>query len=238
MKNDNNITIQKPCSENFDTFSKTELGGYCNSCEKEVIDFTSMRMTEINNYFLVPRANTCGRFKSSQLQTNKQHSMTNYISKGIATMGFSLLALCAVSNVQAQEIASTDSEIKTGISSITVGKVSNAYSSYTVKGIVLDEENTPLPGVNVILKGTAEGTVTDLDGNFEFPKKLGKNDILVFSYIGYDTKEYKVKESTSETINITVNFTNADVELMGEIEIGGVYKTKQNVFQKFIGLFK
>lgn len=239
MKNDSNITIKKPCSENFDTFIKTESGGFCNSCEKEVIDFTKMTDAEINNYFLVSIPNTCGRFKASQLQTFKHNTMTNFLSKGIATMGFSLLTLCAVSNIQAQEVASTEPVIKTEISNIRLGKVHNISSSqYTVTGTVLDEENIPLPGVNVILKGSTQGTVTDLDGNFEFPTKLETNDVLVFSYIGYDTKEYKVKESPSETINITINFTNADVELMGEIEIGGVYKTKQNVFQKFIGLFK
>lgn len=238
MKNDSNITIKKPCSENFNTFSTTEFGGFCKSCEKEVIDFVTMTEMEINNYFLVPRPNTCGRFKSSQLQTNKNNTMHNFISKGIATMSFSLLTLCAVSNVQAQEVANLEPVIKTEISSMQLGEISTLYSAYTVKGTVLDEENRPLPGVNVILKGTSEGVVTDLDGSFEFPKKLDINDVLVFSYIGYDTKEYTVKESTSETISVTINFTNADVELMGEIEIGGVYKTKQNVFQKFIGLFK
>ncbi|WP_298502031.1 carboxypeptidase-like regulatory domain-containing protein [uncultured Maribacter sp.] len=237
MKNDKTISIKKPCSENFNTFSKTELGGYCNSCEKEVIDFTTMTISEINNYFLVPRINTCGRFKNSQLQTIKRNTMTNYISKGLATMSFSLLALCSVSN--AQETTSIDPPIKTEISSITMGDISSIHSaSYTIKGTVLDEENIPLPGVNVVLKGTQIGTVTDLDGNFEFPSKLEINDVLLFSYIGYDTKEYKVKKSDSETISVTINFTNVDVELMGAIEVGGVYKTKKNIFQKFIGLFK
>ena len=237
MKNDSSISIQKPCSENFDTFSKTELGGYCNSCEKEVIDFTFMTRSEINNYFIVPRTNTCGRFKTTQLQTTKQHTMTNYISKGIATMSFSLLALCVVSNTQAQEVTSL--EPRTEISYTKIGKISNInFTSFTVNGTVLDEENNPLPGVNVILKGTTQGTVTDLDGNFEFPTKLVANNILIFSYIGYETKEHKIVQSDSDTISITINFTNTDVELMGDIVVGGVYKTKQNIFQKFIGLFK
>lgn len=239
MKNDSNITIKKACKENFNTFNKTELGGYCNSCEKEVIDFTTMTQEEINNYFLVPKVNTCGRFKSSQLQTKNYITMCTTFSKGIASMGFSLLALCAISNVNAQEIASLEPIVKTETSNIQRGNISvNTVSQYTVKGTVLDEENIPLPGVNVVLKGTKQGTVTDLDGNFEFPNKLDINDVLIFSYIGYDTKEYKIQESTSDTISITINFTNADVELMGEIQVGEVYKTKQNIFQKFVGLFK
>ena len=165
--------------------------------------------------------------------------MTSLFSKGIATMSFSLLALCTASTIQAQEVANVNTVIKTEIPKTQLGKVYiTSTSQHTIKGTVLDEENLPLPGVNVILKGTTEGTVTDLDGKFEFPTKLGTDDVLVFSYIGYETKEYLVKKSSSEIINITINFTNVDVELMGEIEIGGIYKTKQNIFQKFVGLFK
>ncbi len=239
MKNYNSISIKKPCSEKFNTFSKTELGGFCNACQKEVIDFTTMTATEINHFFLVSKPNTCGRFKSSQLQTKNNNAMSTMFSKGIATMSFSLLAFCAAPAVLAQEVASLDPSVKIEISNTPKDNISiHSISSYTVKGTVLDEENMPLPGVNVVLKGSSNGTVTDLDGNFEFPNKLDVNDILVFSYIGYDTKEYKVQESNTETITITINFTNADVELMGEIQIGEVYKSKQNIFQKIIGIFK
>jgi TonB-linked SusC/RagA family outer membrane protein len=54
----------------------------------------------------------------------------------------------------------------------------------------------PLPGVNVIVKGTNVGTVTDFDGNFTLNVK-DSNAILVFTYIGFTTKEVAVKNQTT-----------------------------------------
>ncbi len=56
-----------------------------------------------------------------------------------------------------------------------------------LKGIVYDETGMPAMGVNILKKGTSEGTITDLDGNFEIAVQRG--DVLVFSYIGYATQE-------------------------------------------------
>lgn len=60
----------------------------------------------------------------------------------------------------------------------------------TVKGVVSDS-NGPLPQVNVTVKGTAINTVTDFDGNYTI-NNAGSNAILVFSYIGFLTKEIPV----------------------------------------------
>lgn len=59
--------------------------------------------------------------------------------------------------------------------------------SVNVKGVVYDETSIPAMGVNILKKGTTEGTITDLDGNFEIA--VQKGDVLVFSYIGYVTQE-------------------------------------------------
>ena len=59
----------------------------------------------------------------------------------------------------------------------------------TVKGTVSDEEG-PLPGVNVVLKGTKIGTSTDFEGNYVFPKKLKKGDILVFTHISMESNDF------------------------------------------------
>jgi TonB-dependent starch-binding outer membrane protein SusC len=64
-----------------------------------------------------------------------------------------------------------------------------------ITGKVTDEEDgTPLPGVTVVAKGTSLGTVTDFDGNYTISVQPGST--LVFSYIGYSTKEVQVTEQT------------------------------------------
>ena len=69
-----------------------------------------------------------------------------------------------------------------------------------IRGIVTDTENQPLPGVNVLVKGTARGTLTDDDGRYSL--KAGKGTVLVFSYIGMSTVEIGVKGSSE--INVTL----------------------------------
>ncbi len=242
MKKAFRISVNQPCSENFINFKKTELGGHCNRCQKEVIDFTQFSDLDIARHFTNDNEKTCGRFRTSQLKNYEFDSVnnmnTNLFSRTLGIASFSLLALCATAPLVAQDVAQANPKMEMTISKELKSDSLARVDSYTVTGTVLDESNLPIPGVNVILKGTSEGTSTDYDGKFEFPRKLEVNDILVFSYIGYDTKEYKVKESTSETINITIVFDATDIELMGDIVVGGAYKSKRNIFQKFIALFK
>ena len=63
----------------------------------------------------------------------------------------------------------------------------------TVKGQVKDGTfNDPLPGANVFIKGTTEGTVTDIDGKYSLVVPADGNTVLVFSYIGCVTQEISV----------------------------------------------
>ena len=70
----------------------------------------------------------------------------------------------------------------------------------TIKGTVVDATGEPLIGVNVSVKGTTIGIITDIDGNYtlEVPSK----STIVFSYIGYQTQEVAV--SNQSTINVTL----------------------------------
>ena len=52
-----------------------------------------------------------------------------------------------------------------------------------VQGTVTDDSGMPIPGVNVIQKGTSNGVVTDFDGNFTI--EVPQDAVLVFSYLGY-----------------------------------------------------
>ncbi|UBM61984.1 SusC/RagA family TonB-linked outer membrane protein [Candidatus Sulfidibacterium hydrothermale] len=68
-----------------------------------------------------------------------------------------------------------------------------------VKGVVKDNTGVGLPGVNIRVKGTTIGTTTDLDGKYKIHAANGS--ILVFSFVGYDTKEVKV---TGPTLNVVL----------------------------------
>ncbi|MBG44223.1 MAG: hypothetical protein CL530_09655 [Aequorivita sp.] len=91
---------------------------------------------------------------------------------------------------------------------------SQSVSFYT-KGAVFDDTALPLPGANVIIKGTSKRTQTDFDGNYTIETKPG--DVLVFSYVGFETKEITVS-NVSTTININLD---PDGEILGEVVIAG-----------------
>ena len=70
----------------------------------------------------------------------------------------------------------------------------------TVSGKITDDTGVPLPGVNVVVKGTTTGTQTDLDGNYRLSVEDGAT--LVFSYVGFETQEIEVGART--TIDISM----------------------------------
>lgn len=61
------------------------------------------------------------------------------------------------------------------------------FTQSTITGTVLDENNVPLGGASVVVKGTTNGTTTDFDGNFSIEAETGST--LIVSYIGYTSKE-------------------------------------------------
>ncbi len=70
---------------------------------------------------------------------------------------------------------------------LTLFTLSLQAQNVNISGTVVDKENTPLIGVNVLVKGTTEGTVTDFDGKFTVSGKEGQT--LVFTYIGMNSQE-------------------------------------------------
>lgn len=66
----------------------------------------------------------------------------------------------------------------------------------TIKGII-SNENGPILGANVTLKDSSMGIVTNEKGEFTFPVALNTGDVLIISYVGYKTREFKIKENTT-----------------------------------------
>ncbi|MBX2911036.1 MAG: TonB-dependent receptor [Cyclobacteriaceae bacterium] len=86
--------------------------------------------------------------------------------------------------------------------------------------VVSSEDNTAIPGVNVILKGTVQGTVTDANGNYRI-NKPSEGGTLVFSFVGFKTQEVPIGNQTS--INITLE---SEVGQLAEVVVVG-YGTQQ-----------
>ncbi|NBB21977.1 SusC/RagA family TonB-linked outer membrane protein [Runella sp. CRIBMP] len=85
----------------------------------------------------------------------------------------------------------------------------------TVKGKIIDENQQGLPGVNVVEKGTTNGTSTDANGAFSI-NLTGKAPILVLSFVGYTPQEIPVNNQTS--LNVTMKTDN---RLLNEVVVVG-----------------
>lgn len=100
-----------------------------------------------------------------------------------------------------------------------------AFTAYqaqaqTVSGqVVSDADQEPLPGVNVLVKGTTMGTVTDLDGNYQL--NADGEDTLAFSFIGFVSQQVPVNNRSTVDISLS-----EDVETLSEVVVVG-YGTQQ-----------
>ena len=88
-----------------------------------------------------------------------------------------------------------------------------AFAQQSVSGLITDNSGTPLPGVNVIIQGTNVGVSSDFDGNYQINADNGQ--ILVFSYIGFESVELTVNGANQD-----VKMTESDSELDEVVVIG------------------
>ncbi|MEJ0103923.1 MAG: TonB-dependent receptor [Bacteroidota bacterium] len=98
-----------------------------------------------------------------------------------------------------------------------------AQNSVIVNGTVTNGKGEPLPGVNILIKGTAKGVVTDADGKYSI--SAGSNSTLVFSYVGLTSREIPVNGQST----IAVQLDAEDKALSDVVVVGYGTQKKVNV---------
>ncbi|WP_203296616.1 vWA domain-containing protein [Luteirhabdus pelagi] len=83
----------------------------------------------------------------------------------------------------------------------------------TINGTVSDDSGMPLPGANVFVKGTSNGTQTDYDGDYEIKGEIGQ--ILVFTYVGFQTAERKIKKKGTLNVQLAPGAVLEEVVITG-----------------------
>jgi len=96
-----------------------------------------------------------------------------------------------------------------------VSLTSVAVAQSRVSGTITDENNAPVPGVNIVEKGTSNGTTTDSEGKYTM-NVGGSTSILVFSFIGYITQEVQIGQQTSVDVSMA-----PDVKSLEEVVVTG-----------------
>jgi hypothetical protein len=203
MKPQLSISLKKPCSEKWNTFKPAALGKWCAVCSKSVLDFTHWTHDQIVQQVQSSRSPICGRLLGSQL---------NYLrlplQPGWKLFLMSLLVI----------ISSFTSKPSMGaVNKLMAVTTTIRSEASALKGSVHDEDQQPLAGVNIYLKGTSIGTTTNEKGEFVFPEKLNAGDIIVFSFVGLETKEYVVPTNPPDLLEMTMQLDSTI--MMGELVI-------------------
>jgi hypothetical protein len=225
------LAVDSPCHENWENMSPSQKGRFCGSCQKQVVDFTTMTDSQVAMFFKKPSTGSvCGRFMQDQLERNfeiprKRIPWIKYFFT-VALPAF-LVSRSAAQDTKTAIKGQTKSVV-CDKSSVLMGKINPNRPSepapVSIKGSVLDHFGRPIVGASVVIKGTQMGSAADTAGNFRFTSLPTKGDIvLVVSAIGYMMQEIKVDAQNSTSV-IKLELEQA---VMGEIVVVGMISPRK-----------
>ena len=168
------ISIKKPCHENWDSFAPNEQGAFCGKCVKTVVDFSSKSIEEIKTFFAVKQnENVCGRFEKTQLTSLSSDAFFNEFKGLNLTKRFAVIVymtfgmwLFNASSGMAQNIIHEKGDVD--ISHSVMGGVRAQLPKDTAK--VCEKPIKPQTGSTLI-----KGKVKHVEAkNVEQPMKMGE----------------------------------------------------------------
>ena len=211
-----NLSNLKHCNQVWTEMSENDLGRHCQKCSHTIIDFRNSTDSEIAEKHLFSENKVCGLYNNEQLHKPVKiaHTSDKVNFKSIYFASLSVLT----SSIFAQE----KTAIKTEQTDQYLAKNPNVdvenskenseanilpSKSIVISGKLTDENGQPLPGGNIVVKGSSTGASTDFDGIYKLnlsEKFTSENLTLVYSYIGFTTVE-KTIDSAAVQKNQIIN---------------------------------
>lgn len=207
------LTIPEPCHEDWNQMTPVQKGRFCSLCEKNVFDFT--RSTDLQIIETYNKNNSiCGRFLSTQLDRELFYPKKKK-SVWLATVFFGMITFWNT-KMSAQEKPKTE---QTETPRVVLGKPAyhpeKESNEITITGIVSDAVG-PIPGVNVIVKGSNNVVNTDMKGLFKIKAK--KDDILIFSFMGMEDAERTINNSRIINVKMKNDKYKMITPVMGTVQ--------------------
>jgi TonB-dependent SusC/RagA subfamily outer membrane receptor len=213
------LSIPGPCHQNWNEMTPTQQGRFCNSCAKQVVDFSTMSDTQVLHYFSsIKNENVCGRAYPDQLERAitmpKEHKKKLFWYWNYITMLF--LFFSKTNTVKAQGGIKVVVESKHDAAQqdrITKGEIA-VNTNRIIKGKIIDEAGQPLAGVSVIIKDSKHGTIADTNGFYSISANTQK-DILKISAVGFVSKEIKLASLN----HFDIILTKMEMQMMGDVVV-------------------
>ena len=202
------LSIPKPCHENWEAMTPKDKGRFCGACQKTVIDFSGMSDRQVADYFKRPAESVCGRFRNEQL-----HRMMDVPKKSLPWIKYfftiSLPALLVSSKAASQGEVKVKGRVAVCTKPVqketTALPVQKSAEQKIIRGKVVDENDKPIQYASVYIEGTSIGTTTDSTGNFALNCTAESNANVHISYVGYSTITMTVDElATKESIRLVL----------------------------------
>ncbi len=192
------LSIPEPCHESWQLMSPTEQGRFCNSCAKEVIDFSTMTDVEVLNYFSSLKSEKiCGRVLPIQLDNpisrpiepkKKLFWYWNYITLFFLFFSKSpVKAQNTVGKISSIPVKHPPGQIKMGMMS----RDTHLHPVVVIAGKITDDNGKGIPFVTIKEKGTQSGATSDEYGVYKL-KVNGLISIVEISAAGYVTNEFNL----------------------------------------------
>jgi hypothetical protein len=212
----------KHCGEDWLAMQPAVGGRICGKCTKLIRDFSNCSWTEIERVQRENNYSVCGMYSPAQLrhwgQTSAPHQFGLAAPLLLATAAVSLLpgeSGKAHAQAPAAQIIRQDTAGVAASNPADKPRQAARWIRFSGKAIHA-ETKEPLPGVNVLLKGTPIGAVCGHQGEFQLEVDAAELDsagILVFSFIGFRAEEVPVYPATPGpfTVAMTADATNLHV---------------------------
>jgi hypothetical protein len=225
------LNINKPCSESWATMEQNEMGNFCFNCSKNVVDFTNLSDQEIIKIITQSTTKICGRLNTSQLNRlmieNQGHihrsRFYNFFA-GLLLIGTTNDTKALDQKNQIEMTSYIDAQKKSLNDLIPNEKIlqTDDTSKNVFKGTLIDAgTNEPISFASISIKGNKTGVTSDINGNFKFvipDSLLNTKYTFRITYIGYETKDYFVKEKDIQVFVKIKMFPNHPI-IMGDVQI-------------------
>ena len=220
------LYIPKPCHEDWNKMTPTQQGKFCGSCNKQVIDFSLMSDMQVLNFISHQSGKLCGRFDGEQLQRPLVETKIKKKKGWWMALIMPLLFLFDRSKAQDNNKLTGDTiyniiPSKKEAQESVVGAIAiiSPDKQITLKGKIVDTENSPIAYATIMQKGTKHGTISDSLGNFSINiNSSNSTATLIASFVGYETieKEINVNENNPFIQMKLQPATMGDVVVIGQ----------------------
>lgn len=232
------IKIAEPCHEDWNKMTPAEQGKFCNACQKQVIDFTTLSDRELIRHIESKKGATCGRFLGSQLDRSLVNPPEPKSRWWSLWLGLTASFLMLVSKSDAQTVEDNADSLEVVLPTpadevIVVGgllgePVDAPPLRKIISGIVKDDKGDPVSWASIQLKGTRLGTRAGADGHFSLDITGHASRLLVISSVGFVTQETRVRPASRdyETSPLQITLNPSIQGLMGDVVIVAKRKRK------------